>query len=227
MNNGLPWRLKLLGKIIRWIDRMRDRFPKEDIRRKLVYISLITTLLPLFLIVITIQGTFSILYLIFSFRDDVSAVIHISFLLIYMGVGMFTLVEIREWWKLLDMIYEPIKTLEERTVETILDPFRSYLMKMDLIIAGIMLSVFSLVIVSIMLIGFYWLFLIPMILVTFIGIILIAISVLIYLLIKGMILFFIGFIWKKIDDRFKIIEKFKGNWDKIKALEDQMDHIDV
>ena len=154
---------------------------------------------------------------------DLSSLIRITvqivFILLYLSILIFVIFEVKSWWDMVDIIYEPLKTIEERTSERVMVPIRDFMIKLDLVIGSVMFVIFTAITIIAVFHEFSIFLLFPVIITFVLGGSLIGISVVIYFLLKGILIFLFDVLWRKLDDKFHFTDTLNKKWDDMRYVD--------
>ena len=143
----------------------------------------------------------------------------------FAGVAAFVALEIKEAWDVLEIVYHPIRALEEDAAEVLIKPLRKGLIQIDLVLGLVILLVVASDTISIFITGFTGFHLAVYLIVLILGALMIGISAGIYFLIKWLLILLIDHLFKKLDKKFHISETFKDFYDKVRSEEIEIDII--
>lgn len=216
---------KIASYIAKRVDRSKEKYPKKKVKNRVAIISFILTGLPLFLVLFIIHGAYSIIDVFANIGLITAISVQIVFVLLYISVVVFIIFEIKSWWDLIDIVYEPVRTMEERTSDKLLEPVRKFMIKMDLIIAAIMMAIFMGIIILILIRGFTPILILPVVVTLIVGGVLIGASILIYLVFRSILVFLFDVLWRKLDNRFHITDSMRRKWDDLNYVDiDELDN---
>ncbi|MGA1819609.1 MAG: hypothetical protein ACMUHU_01225 [Thermoplasmatota archaeon] len=211
--------MRSLSWILRMLERFRDRYPIEKAKKHSAFLIILTLGVPLLLISLLIHMPIFLWDLFDPWGIDVPDLVHLCFGFLYLGIIVFTGMEIREFWEVLKIVYHPVKALKDDAVENILKPIRGGLIKIDIVIGVVVLAVVTTDSISIYLTGFTGFHLAVFIVIFIFGGLMIALSAALYILIKGALELMIDVIYKKMDKKFHIGDNLKEFYDKVRSEE--------
>ncbi|MGA1792465.1 MAG: hypothetical protein ACMUHM_00785 [Thermoplasmatota archaeon] len=209
--------VRSLSWILRMLERFRDRYPIEKAKRHSAFLMILILGVPLLLLSLLIHIPILLWDLFDPWNIDVPNLVHLCFGFIYVGIAVFTGMEIREFWGVLEIVYHPIKALKDDAVESIIKPVREGLIKIDIVVGLIILAVVTTDSISIYFTGFTGFHLAAYIIIFIIGGVMLALSTAIYLLIKGALVLLIDVIYSKMDKKFHISDNLKEFYDKVRS----------
>ncbi len=219
MRIGKGFILRLASFLARRIDRMKDSYPKKKVKNRIAFLTILITGTPLFLLLLIAQSVYNIVEIIVDLDIIYNIVFQLVFIVLYVVVIVFLIFETRSWWDLVDIVYEPLKTIEERTSEKILQPVFRYIIKLDIIVAALMIVIFLVLVILMVFLGFTPLMLIPLIATIIIGGGIIGLTIGTYFVIRGILIFLFDVLWKKLDDKFDLTGKIRRKWDDLKYVD--------
>ena len=214
---GSLW--KLASFLARYVDKLKNRYPKKQVKNKVAFITFLITGLPLLILILLFQTSFMILDIFIDLSSLIRITVQIVFILLYLSILIFVIFEVKSWWDMVDIIYEPLKTIEERTSERVMVPIRDFMIKLDLVIGSVMFVIFTAITIIAVFHEFSIFLLFPVIITFVLGGSLIGISVVIYFLLKGILIFLFDVLWRKLDDKFHFTDTLNKKWDDMRYVD--------
>ncbi len=211
----------IVGRALGKFEELKERYP---LRKAKLHSTLLVTLLvtiPLMLVLMTVHLCLLLWDLFEPFSVAVPLYLHLVPLVLYLGVLAFSTFLVLQIWSVLALVYRPLDELMERGVAELMGPIRTYLMKLDLTVLSLFFIVFT-AITSHGLFGSYTVVHFAMQLLSIIiSTVLLALSILTYLGLKGLLMLFFDRLLRRIDERYSILKRLKRFYDPIRTKASQ------
>ncbi|MCU0798688.1 MAG: hypothetical protein MUC62_03335 [Candidatus Thermoplasmatota archaeon] len=211
----------IVGKAIGKFEELKDRYP---LRKAKLHSALLVTLLvtlPLMFVLVTIHLCLLLWDIFEPFSVGVPLFLHLVPLVLYIGALVFSTFLVLQLWSVLALVYRPLDELMERGVSELMDPIRTYLMKLDLTV----LTVFVIVFAAITAHGSFWSytaihFALQSVAITICAI-LMALSLLIYLGLRGILQLLFNRLLRRMDESYGISKRLKKFYDPLRKKASQ------
>ncbi|MEA3559582.1 MAG: hypothetical protein U9R75_10045 [Candidatus Thermoplasmatota archaeon] len=202
------------GWIVKKLLGIRDKFPIRKARFTVAVGVLVVLLLPLLLI----TSLFYMPFLIWDIFDisgrDLPNMVHLVFILVYTAEFVFAGFQIKEFFDLLELIYHPVRALEEGLIGRLLELLKPFLVKLNIATGIIFLSALVLVIHSITTAGFSLFHLVLLVTLILLSLMVVGMSVLVHISLRTLLRFLIEKVWKKMDKRFGLSDLIMKHYKK-------------
>ncbi len=211
----------IVGKAIGKFEELKDRYP---LRKAKLHSALLVTLLvtlPLMFVLVTVHLCLLLWDIFEPLSIGVPLFLHLVPLVLYMGALAFSTFLVLQIWSVLALVYRPLDELMERGVADLMGPIRTYLLKLDLTVLSVFVTVFAAITASGIFMSYTAIHFALQSISILICAVLIALSVIVYLGLKGLLMLLFNRLLKRMDESYGISKRFKKFYDPIRKKASQ------